>query len=172
MIRPLYRLLAPAALACALWGCQDKPDTVVVDLQGKRVLPGLHDAHVHPVGVIEVEDCNLDNEPVDLAELAAFASACIERLAVPAGEWLVVKQWNFAAGNRPADGLTTLRQALDRASSEHPILLGAGHATLNSVEGMVEEAGQIPARFNSLGITSILDAAYNPELAPLYQTLV
>ena len=211
-------------------------DTVVIDLQGRRVLPGLHDAHVHPVGIIELEDCNLDNQPVDLAELAAFAGACLERLQVPPGQWLLVKQWNFAQDNKPADGLATLRQALDAASTEHPILLGgsdghhnatnsaglalasnaageqvglsaatlagefrdfapfvgldasgepngevhedtpkllgAGHAILGNVEGMVEEAGQIPARFNSLGITSILDAAYNPELAPLYEALV
>ena len=295
MTKPYYRLLVPAALALALWGCQDKPDTVaaeqqdaapptaervfingaiytadgeqrsvnamaisgdkilfvgnddaatawigehtvVTDLQGKRVLPGLHDAHVHPIGIIEVDDCNLDNEPVDLAELAAFASACLERLQVRPGEWLLVKQWNFAAGNKPAGELSSLRQALDAASSEHPILLGgsdghhnatnsaglalatnaageqvglsaatladefsdflpfvgldasgepngevhedtpkllgAGHAILGNVEGMVEEAGQIPARFNGLGITSILDAAYNPELAPLYDALV
>lgn len=294
------RLITPAILACALWGCQDEPkpvaqsaapaaapmaavpvaqqvfingaiytadpaqrsvsamaisgdtivfvgdddaaaswigeDTTVTDLQGKRVLPGLHDAHVHPVGVIELDDCNLDNEPVDLAKLAEFASACLERLEVPAGEWLLVKQWNFAQDNKPADGLNTLREALDRASSEHPILLGGsdghhnatnsaglalatnatgeqlglnaaslagefrdfapfvgldasgepngevhedtpkllgiGHAMLGNVDGMVEEAGQIPARFNSLGITSILDAAYNPGLAPLYDALV
>ena len=211
-------------------------DTIVTDLQGKRVLPGLHDAHVHPVGVIKVEDCNLDNEPVDLAELASFAAACLERLQVPPGEWLLVKQWNFAENNKPAGELTTLRQALDAASTEHPILLGgsdghhnatnsaglalatnaageqvgltaatlggefkdfapfvgldangepngevhedtpkllgAGHAILGNVEGLVEEAGQIPARFNSLGITSILDAAYNPEIAPLYDALL
>ena len=211
-------------------------DTIVTDLQGKSVLPGLHDAHVHPVGIIEVDDCNLDNKPVDLAELAAFASACLERLQVPQGEWLLVKQWNFAQNNKPAGELTTLRQALDAASTEHPILLGgsdghhnatnsaglalasnasgeqiglsaaslagefsdftpfvgldangepngevhedtpkllgAGHAILGNVEGLVTEAGQIPARFNSLGITSVLDAAYNPEIAPLYDALV
>ena len=211
-------------------------DTTVTDLQGRLVLPGLHDSHVHPVGVIEVEDCNLDNRPVDLAELADFASACLARLEIPTGEWLLVKQWNFAQDNKPAGGLTTLRQALDKASTEHPILLGgsdghhnatnsaglalatsasgervglnaatlagefrdfapfvgldangepngevhedtpkllgAGHAILGDVEGMVEEAGQVPARFNSLGITSILDAAYNPDLAPLYDALL
>ena len=199
-------------------------------------MPGLHDSHVHPVGVIEVEDCNLDNRPVDLAELADFASACLARLNIPTGEWLLVKQWNFAQDNKPAGDLATLRQALDKASTEHPILLGgsdghhnatnsaglalatsakgervglnaatlagefkdfapfvgldangepngevhedtpkllgAGHAILGDVKDMAEEAGQVPARFNSLGITSILDAAYNPDLAPLYDTLV
>jgi predicted amidohydrolase YtcJ len=211
-------------------------DTAVTDLQGKRVLPGLHDAHVHPAGVIKVEDCNLDNEPVNLVELAEFAAACIERLKVPDGDWLLVKQWNFAQNNKPAGDLKTLRQALDRASAKHPILLGgsdghhnatnsaglalartpageqlglsaatlagpfselapyvgldaqgepngevhedmpkllgAGHAILGNVSALVTEAGQIPARFNSLGITSIYDAAFDTSGPSLYDTLV
>jgi len=210
-------------------------DTIVTDLRGKRVLPGLHDAHIHPAGIIEVEDCNLDNEPVNLAELADFAAACIERLKVPAGEWLVVKQWNFAEDNRPAADLKTLRQALDLASASHPILLGGsdghhnatnsaglalattaageklglsaatlagpfaelapyvgldaqgepngevhedvpkvlgvGHAILGSVAALIPEAGQIPVRLNSLGITSIFDAAFDPTGPSLYDAL-
>jgi len=211
-------------------------DTEVADLQGRRVLPGLHDAHVHPAGVIEVEDCNLDNEPVDLGELAEFVAECVSRLAVPEGEWLLVKQWNFAANNKSAGDLTTLRQALDRATDKHPVLLGgsdghhnatnslglarattpdgerlglspetlagpfrelapyvgvdaqgelngevhedvpkllgAGHAILGNVDELVAEAGQIPVRFNSLGITSILDAAFDTGGASLYDPLV
>ena len=211
-------------------------DTVVTDLEGKRVLPGLQDAHVHPAGVIEVEDCNLDNQPVNLAELAAFAAACIERLQVPDGDWLLVKQWNFAQDNKPAEDLKTLRQALDRASTTHPILLGGsdGHhnatnsaglarattaageqlglsaatlagpfaelapyvgldaqgepngevhedvpkmlgtdrAILGNVSALIPEAGQIPARFNSLGITSIYDAAFDATSPSLYDGLV
>lgn len=211
-------------------------DTTVTDLQGKRVLPGLHDAHVHPAGVIEVEDCNLDNEPVDLAQLAEFAAACVERLAIPDGDWLLVKQWNFAQNNRPAGDLKTLRQALDRASVKHPILLGgsdghhnatnsaglalaatpagerlglsaetlagpfaelapyvgldadgepngevhedvpkllgAGHAILGNVDELISQAGQIPGRFNSLGITSIYDAAFDATTGSLYDSLV
>jgi len=210
--------------------------TIVTDLQGKRVLPGLHDAHIHPAGIIEVEDCNLDNEPVSLAELADFAAACIARLKVPEGEWLVVKQWNFAEDNQPAADLKTLRQALDLASVRHPILLGgsdahhnatnsaglalatttageklglsaatlagpfaelapyvgldaqgepngevhenvpkvlgAGHAILGSVAALIPEAGQIPVRLNSLGITSIFDAAFDPTGPSLYDALV
>ena len=55
-------------------------------------LPGLHDAHVHPAGVMG-KDCNLDNEPVDLAQLVRFCRAAWERLAIPDGDWLLVKQW-------------------------------------------------------------------------------
>jgi predicted amidohydrolase YtcJ len=211
-------------------------DTIVTDLQGKRVLPGLHDAHLHPAGIIEVDDCNLDNQAVNLAQLADFAAACIERLKVPEGKWLVVKQWNFAQDNRPAADLRTLRQALDLASTRHPILLGGsdghhnatnsaglalattaagerlglsaatlagpfaelapyvgldaqgepngevhedvpkvlgvGHAILGSVAALIPEAGQIPVRLNSLGITSIFDAAFDPTGPSLYDALV
>jgi predicted amidohydrolase YtcJ len=211
-------------------------DTRVTNLQGARVLPGLHDAHVHPAGVIELDDCNLDNQPVNLAELAAFVTTCLQRLAPPDGEWLIVKQWNFAQNNKPAGDLKTLRQALDRASDKRPILLGgsdghhnatntaglalattpageriglsattlagpfagiapyvgldaegepngevhedvpkllgAGQAMLGDVSALVAEAGQMPVRFNSLGITSIFDAAFDPATASLYDALV
>ena len=62
--------------------------TTVTDLQGKRVLPGLHDAHVHPVETIRIDRCDLENAALDLAQLAAFVAACVDRLAVPPGEWL------------------------------------------------------------------------------------
>ena len=211
-------------------------NTIVTDLQGKRVLPGLHDAHIHPAGIIEVDDCNVDNQPLNLAELADFAAACIERLKVPEGEWLVVKQWNFAQNNKPAEDLKTLRQALDLASTRHPILLGGsdghhnatnsaglalattpsgeklglsaatlagpfaelapyvgldaqgepngevhedvpkllgvGHAILGNVSALIAEAGQVPVRLNSQGITSILDAAFDATGPSLYDPLV
>jgi predicted amidohydrolase YtcJ len=37
------------------------PGTTVVDLEGKMVLPGFHDSHVHPVsGGMELAECNLN----------------------------------------------------------------------------------------------------------------
>ncbi|MDZ7343016.1 MAG: amidohydrolase [candidate division KSB1 bacterium] len=37
------------------------PSTTVIDVQGKMVLPGFHDSHVHPVsGGIELGECNLN----------------------------------------------------------------------------------------------------------------
>jgi len=212
------------------------PDTVVTDLGGRRVLPGLHDAHVHPVETIRIEDCNLENRPVDLAGLADFARNCLERLAPAPGDWLVVKQWNFAENNLPAGDLTTLRQALDRASTEQPIIvqgsdhhhyatnsaglaratnaagervglnastltehfgdlasyigvdergepngevnegvyhrLGVSRSILMNLPALIPESAQIPARYNSMGITSLFDAKFEPLFAPIYDTLV
>ncbi len=209
--------------------------TTVIDLQGRRVLPGLHDAHVHPVETIRIDRCDLENAPLDLAQLATFVAACLERLTVPPGEWLVVKNWNFSDGNKPVEGLQTLRAALDRASLKHPLLLensdshhfatnsaglarartrsgeqlglsaatlagpfsdiapfvgvdsrgepsgevhetvyqrlGVSRAVLINLEALLPAAGQMPAWFNSRGITSLLEAAFYPELAPVYDSL-
>ncbi|MEE4144698.1 MAG: amidohydrolase family protein [Halieaceae bacterium] len=210
-------------------------DTVVTDLQGKRVLPGLHDAHVHPVETVKIDRCDLANEPLDLGALADFVSACLARLQLSPGDWLVVKNWNFSDGNKPAEGLRTLRTALDRASGTHPILLensdshhfatnsaglarartvageqvglsaatlplhfedlapfigvdaagepngevhetvylrlGVSRAELMNLAALIPEIGQMPAWFNSRGITSLLEAAFYPELAPAYDSL-
>ena len=210
-------------------------DTLVTDLQGKRVLPGLHDAHVHPVETIQIDKCDLQDQALNLAELAVFVGACLDRLATPPGEWLIVKNWNFTDGNKPADNLTTLRQALDRAAGASPVLLensdshhfatnsaglalarnpageqiglsaatlpgqfrdlapyigvdasgepngevhetvylrlGVSRAVLMNLAALIPEAGQIPGWFNRRGITSLLEAAYYPELSPVYDKL-
>jgi len=211
-------------------------DTEVTDLQGRRVLPGLHDAHVHPVETIRIDKCDLAAAPLNLAELADFVHACLVRLQVAPGDWLIVKNWNFSEGNKPADGLQTLRAALDRASAAHPLLLensdghhyatnsrglalarnrageqvglsaatlasqfsdlapyigvdatgepngevhetvyrrlGVSRALLINQAALIPEAAQLPAWFNSRGITSLLEAAFFPELAPVYDSLV
>ncbi|MCP5128140.1 MAG: amidohydrolase family protein [Pseudomonadales bacterium] len=211
-------------------------ETIVTDLQGKRVLPGLHDSHVHPVETIRIEKCDLQGEPLNLAGLADFVAACRQRMAIPDGEWLIVKNWNFSEGNTPADGLRTVRAALDRASADYPVLLentdshhfaansaglnearnsngervglsaatlavyfsdlapyigldaggepngelhetayqrlGVSRAELINLPALIPEAGQMPVWFNSRGITSLLDAAFYPELAPVYDSLV
>lgn len=49
------------------------PGTVVVDLHGGIVLPGLIDSHVHPVGGgRQLEEATLDGKPVSLAEFHRF----------------------------------------------------------------------------------------------------
>jgi hypothetical protein len=50
--------------------------------------------------------------------------------------------------------------------------LGVSRAVLINLEALLPEAGQMPAWFNSRGITSLLEAAFYPELAPVYDSLV
>ncbi len=105
-------------------------------LGGKLVLPGLIDSHIHAPGIVDLDVCSLKSESKSLKALVGFVRGCIERYKVPAGEWLSVRQWNYANGNEPGAELPTLRAALDQASTTHPIqLLGndGHHGAFNSV---------------------------------------
>jgi predicted amidohydrolase YtcJ len=111
------------------------PATKVEDLNGKLVLPGIIDSHIHPSGIVDLDVCDLDSKAKSLAELTAFVRGCIERYRTPEGEWVNVRQWNFADNNQPDGTHPTLRAALDLASTRHPIqLLGndGHHGAFNS----------------------------------------
>lgn len=110
-------------------------DTSVNNLDGKLVIPGLHDVHIHPLGIVKLDVCDFDSEPHSLAEMVPFLQGCIERYNVKTGEWLMVEQWAFTQGNEPSKDYPTLRSALDAVSKDVPIfLLGndGHHAAVNS----------------------------------------
>lgn len=111
------------------------PKTHIVRLDGERVLPGLVDAHIHPLGIVDLDVCDLKSEPQSLAQITEFIQRCIRRYHVAPGQWLSVQQWNFANGNAPDAGHPNLRAALDRAARDRPIqLLGndGHHGAFNS----------------------------------------
>lgn len=97
--------------------------TRIIDLEGKLLLPGLHDAHLHPISAMPIANCSLDNIPRPLSEIAAEASDCISRVGAAPGVPIGIQLWNYASGNQPDKTLKTIRQALDRASVAHPIIL-------------------------------------------------
>jgi predicted amidohydrolase YtcJ len=112
------------------------PATKVESLHGRLVLPGIIDSHMHPSGIVDLDVCDLDSKPKSLEELTVFVRGCIERYKTPAGEWVNVRQWNFADNNRPDSAHPSLRAALDLASTQHPIqLLGndGHHGAFNSM---------------------------------------
>jgi predicted amidohydrolase YtcJ len=207
-----------------------------VDLQGKLVLPGLHDTHIHPIGVVKYDSCNLESRALDLLELSGFVRACLQRMQIPDGQWLSVRQWSFGENNLPAGGFSNLREALDAAAPDRPVILlgndghhnatnsaGLARATNSAGErvglsastlrtyfqdivpfvgvdargepnGAINEsahralgapgiidadisliaknAAQLPQRLNSLGITSIQEAAASPALHEFYDALL
>ncbi|MBP6701237.1 MAG: amidohydrolase family protein, partial [Halioglobus sp.] len=49
--------------------------------------------------------------------------------------------------------------------------LGVSRAVLINLAALIPAAGQMPVWFNSRGITSLLEAAFYPELAPVYDSL-
>ena len=120
-----------AATARALAG----PSTKIVDMQGAQVLPGLVDAHVHPLGIVDVDQCDLNSEAKPLADIARIVRDCIEKYKPAPGEWLSVAQWNFSNGNQTDADHPTLRAALDKAAPDNPVkLLGndGHHGGFNS----------------------------------------
>ncbi|HLN49536.1 MAG TPA: amidohydrolase family protein [Steroidobacteraceae bacterium] len=112
------------------------PQTKVVHLAGRLVLPGLFDSHIHPLGIVPVKVCDLDSREKTLRELSAFVRSCLKQFNVPEGGWLSVHQWNFSDGNQPDADYPALRAALDKASATVAIqLLGndGHHGAFNSV---------------------------------------
>ncbi|MFN0022690.1 MAG: amidohydrolase [Parvularculaceae bacterium] len=97
--------------------------TTIVDAGGRLLLPGLHDAHLHPISAMPIETCSLENKPHPLAEIAAEAAACIKRVGAAPGTPVAIYLWNYSSGNQPDAKLKTIRQALDRASMSNPIIL-------------------------------------------------
>jgi predicted amidohydrolase YtcJ len=109
--------------------------TEIHELAGKLVLPGLHDTHLHPEGVVQPDVCDLRSEPMDLETMVPFLKRCIEHYEIADGEWLIVPQWSFSNGNQPSERYPTLVAALDAVSTTHPILLVGNdghHAAVNS----------------------------------------
>jgi len=99
------------------------PDTEIHDLQGAMVLPGFHDMHIHALGTVPPDKCDLDSQPYSLDELVPVLKACITRFDIPEGEFLIVLQWNYTGGNQPSAELPNMRAALDAVSLHHPIFL-------------------------------------------------
>jgi len=112
------------------------PKTRVERLNGRLVIPGLVDAHSHPVDTLDLDVCDLASKPMSLRELSAFVRQCRERFAVGPGQRLLVHQWNYSSGNQPDIDFPTLRDSLDQAASDCEVqLLGndAHHGAFNSL---------------------------------------
>jgi len=107
--------------------------TEVIDLQGKMLIPGLHDVHIHLPGIVKTDSCDLASTPYSLEDMVPRLKPCLEGLE--AGEWLSVDQWTYTAGNEPSEALPTMRAALDAVSTQHPIMLlgnDGHHGAVNS----------------------------------------
>ncbi len=121
------------------------PGTKVEQGDGRLVLPGLVDAHIHPMGIADLPGCSLDSAPLPLDDFPAFVKRCVEKFHIPAGEWVAVQQWNFSDGNQPSASNPTFRAALDHGSFDHPVVLLGNDGHHNA--------------YNSLGLARARDDA-------------
>ncbi len=122
------------------------PDTTVVDLGGRVLLPAFHDAHVHPVSAgVELSQCNLNDLLTAEAVLEGVARCVGEQRGRP---WLV--GGGFVLTAFPG-GMPSL-QALDRLTGGQPTALSSsdGHTLwVNTaalrVAGITRETPDPPA---------------------------
>jgi predicted amidohydrolase YtcJ len=106
--------------------------TQVVDLQGRMLMPGLVDGHMHPLsGGAALLKCNLAYEALTIAQFQQRIQACLDKTREhePDG-WLEVVGW-FSQNMVPA-GTTTTAATLDVLNTKRPIVVQNtfGHTSL------------------------------------------
>lgn len=109
------------------------PATEVIDLQGKLLLPGFNDAHVHffsggeDLAGVQLRDTKSEAEFRD--RIARFAAS------QPAGRWITGGDWdheNWTPARLPT------RQLIDAASAGHPVFVSRldGHMALANSQAL------------------------------------
>lgn len=109
------------------------PDTEVVELQGRALLPGFADAHLHLRGVADqLAEVDLTGVP-SYAELVRRVEAAAA--ARPPGTWILGRGWDQ---NDWPDTRFPNHGALSLATPEHPVVLTRidGHALLANAEAL------------------------------------
>ena len=120
-------------------------DTAVRDMGGAMLMPGIHDMHIHALGTVEPDSCDLRSEPRSLEQLVPVLKQCLVDYKLDQGAWLIVLQWAFSRGNEPSADLPHMRAALDAVSTEHPIILygdDGHHAAANSLAMSLASSGR------------------------------
>jgi len=143
-----------ASGAAALRG----PQTRVIDLGGKMMLPGFHDAHVHPVsGGMELALCNLNGLKTPEQVFEAIRKYAAEH---PKEPWIVGGGWDlpvFPGGN-------PTRRQLDAIVPDRPASLSAadGHSCWVNTKAL-EAAGVTRATPDPANGRIERDAEGNPS---------
>jgi hypothetical protein len=104
-------------------------NTNVLDLEGKTVIPGLIDSHVHPVGASLTEFDHPVPEMESIPDVLDYIKA---RAAVlEAGQWIEVQQVFIT---RLREQRYPTRDELDHAAPKNPVIFATGpDASLNSL---------------------------------------
>lgn len=107
-------------------------ETEVIDLAGKMAMPGINDAHVHPMdgAIKDLFECNF-TFTADPQEIADTVTRCVAQN--PDAEWIRGGQWgsNFFVDH----DIESPRQWLDRVSGDKAVVLSddsVHNAWLNS----------------------------------------
>lgn len=128
------------------------PDTTIVDLGGKVMLPGFYAAHDHfpGSGMVTVTGVDLNSPPIGkVTQIAEMVSLLKERAAVtPKGAWVVGRGYDDTLIKEMRH---PTRQDLDAASTDHPIFI-------SHISGHLGVANSL-----ALKLAGITRATKNPE---------
>jgi predicted amidohydrolase YtcJ len=108
------------------------PNTRVVDLEGRTVIPGLMDGHSHMIGAGTAETTAQVIRAKTVAQAQAIIMDFVKAKQVPPGQWVQTSRWHPPSQLREQRYLT--RQELDAAVPNHPVFVQTvGHfATANT----------------------------------------
>jgi hypothetical protein len=103
--------------------------TRIIDANGRRILPGLSDAHTHFISggqtllSLDLRDCKNENE--FLERLQAYAAK------LPAGRWITGGNWDH---QRTFGGVLPTRHTIDKVTPHHPVAINRtdGHMLLTN----------------------------------------
>lgn len=137
--------------------------TQVIDLQGRRVLPGLIDAHTHPLETLWMKSDWVDARYPDTPSVAmALQKITARAKTAKPGEWIYVACVS-ASENKFAEKRLPTRAELDAAAPDNPVVLSNGThmSVVNSQTlaalGVTKGTTRLPR-----GGSVMLDSAGNP----------
>lgn len=124
--------------------------TTVIDLRGQRVLPGLVDAHTHPLETLWMKSDWVDARYPGTPSVAAALANIAARVGGTApGEWIFVACVS-ASENKFAEKRLPTKAELDKVAPTNPVILanGAHMAVVNSkaleVMGITKGVTRLP----------------------------
>lgn len=114
------------------------PSSRIVDLQGRMLMPGLIDGHMHPLqGGTALIQCNLDYERLTVPQFQARIQACLDKTSSrEPDQWLQVVNW-FQQDMVPA-GTQVTHETLDTLKTHRPIAVMSsfGHSVLANTRAL------------------------------------
>jgi predicted amidohydrolase YtcJ len=100
------------------------PNTKVIDLQGKTLVPGFVDGHSHlmPAGVQSLYEVSLDSPPVGTTQCIADIVQALKKKAatLPKGQWVIGAGYDDTL---LAEKRHLTNAELDLVSTEHPVVV-------------------------------------------------
>ena len=137
--------------------------TKVVDLAGKTLMPGIVDAHMHPMaGGEQLNTCSLNYEPLTVDQVLAKITSCVEESnEKDPTRWLKVAGWYRQA--MIPEGADLNAKILDKIPTDRPIyVFGSDFHSLVTNTAALKAAGINKSTPSPEGGSIEKDAKGNP----------